>query len=347
MARYRTYKPELFADEKLNELPVEARFLFLGLLPFVDDMGRRRYHPRRIKLEVFPGDARITEKVVDGWIRDLERLGIVRLYSIENQKNQLFLWIPNFLRHQKIDRPSHTDIPPHPRDPDPDCQCVLCKIERGELSSSNQHNRSNAPRVKNVPAGTPRGLPEDSGTRGVLLEGSRCSVSSVVTKLNLNLSSHDSEPSQEPPPSPPDLLAQSSQENRRTQRSALDEIATRMLRLLELKVNYELLQAVTRSITIKARSKGASIEAAAQQIAARAAFVAAESPPENWLQWFGDVGYEYVPQGDERLKDKHIDARPVCGGSLCQEGWETVKVGGLPVLRRCPDCERLWRDQGC
>lgn len=44
------------------------------------------------------------------------------------------------------------------------------------------------------------------------------------------------------------------------------------------------------------------------------------------------------------MHDRHVYARPVCGGPGCQEGWEVVKVGGIPVLRRCPNCERLWRD---
>ena len=119
-----------------------------------------------------------------------------------------------------------------------------------------------------------------------------------------------------------------------------------MLQLLEIKINSQLMQVVTRSIQIKAHSKQCSIEAAAQQIAARAAFVAAESPPEDWTLWFADVGYEYVPEGDPRLKDTQIEARAVCGGKGCTEGWEIVKVGGLPVLRRCAQCEQLWRDQG-
>ena len=82
------------------------------------------------------------------------------------------------------------------------------------------------------------------------------------------------------------------------------------------------------------------------QIAARAAFVAAESPPENWIEWFADVRYEYVPHGDKRLDDRRIEARPVCGSGRCSEGWETVKVGASSVLRRCPDCAQLWGDLG-
>ena len=126
----------------------------------------------------------------------------------------------------------------------------------------------------------------------------------------------------------------------------LAEIAMRTLALLHLSDKPLLLETLTNSIKVKARSKSCTYESAAQQIAARAAFVATESPPDDWVQWFFDARYEYVPQGDKRLKDQRLEARPTCGGSRCSEGWETVKVNGAAVLRRCPDCVRLWRDTG-
>lgn len=169
-----------------------------------------------------------------------------------------------------------------------------------------------------------------------------CNVVSTNTNQNQNLNTSSSNFADLPSHTPP----VSSAENRRTQYAALDEIVLRMIRLLEIKVSPELLQAAGRAVQQKASSKSASIEAAAQQVAARAAFVAAESPPENWVQWFADAGFEYVPQGDPRLRDRHIYARETCGGTGCQEGWEIVKVDGLPVLRRCLDCERLWKDEG-
>jgi hypothetical protein len=62
----------------------------------------------------------------------------------------------------------------------------------------------------------------------------------------------------------------------------------RMLTLLELPTNPSLFQIVTGSIKTKARSKNCTYEAASQQIAARAAFVATTSPPEDWVRWFAD-----------------------------------------------------------
>lgn len=343
VARFRTLKPETFADEKLVEISRECRLLFIGLWCFCDDMGRKAYEPRRIQAEVFPADQDVTIKIVDKWLRELERVDLIRLYKIDGKQ---YLWLPRFLRHQRIDKPSHSDLPPHPQDPDPDCQCVGCRIERGELDSKNHHVYSRLPKYRNVPGFTPRVVPDSSRTLGVVPEGSYWSGSSgVEINQSQNQIQHQHQ-EQNQPQNIPEQSPVTSPVDPPSDRRALDEISMRMLKLLQLKANPLLLEAVTKSIKRKARSRECTFEAAAQQISARAAFVATESPPEDWVQWFGDAGYEYVPEGDERLGNKRIDARPVCGSSRCQEGWETVKVGDVPVLRRCPDCLRLWQDRG-
>jgi hypothetical protein len=101
-----------------------------------------------------------------------------------------------------------------------------------------------------------------------------------------------------------------------------------------------------KTIEVRARSKKTSEEAAAQEIASRGAWVLAEGAPEDWALWIADARYEYVPEGDSRLKDVSIEARPVCGGKRCSEGWETVTVGEVKVSRRCPDCARIWAEAG-
>lgn len=341
VARFRTLKPETFADEKLNECLIEARFLFVGLWCFCDDMGRRQYFPKRIKMEVFPGDDKITPKLVDSWMHDLDRAGVIRIYSVNGQT---FFWLPHFLRHQRVDKPSHSDIPPHPDDPDPDCQCFSCRVDREEINSGH-HNRSRLPKPRSVPDFTRRTFDDHSGTLGMVPERSHYEGGREVVRTNQDQNQNQHQGQNQPQPLE-HTLPLSSQENRRTPKIVVDEIAMRMLQLLELKPNSLMLQTLTKSIAVKARSKGCTYEASAQQIAARAAFVAAENPPEDWVQWFEDVRYEYVPQGDDRLRDRHIEARPVCGGSRCSEGWEIVKVNNVPVLRRCPDCAQLWQDGG-
>lgn len=349
VARYRTVKPETFSDEKLAEVCREARYLFIGLWCFVDDMGRKAYVPKRIQLEVFPADQDLTPKQIDKWARELERVELIKLYKIGRSE---YLWIPHFLRHQRIDRPSHSDVPAHPDDPDPSCGCIACLIQDGEINAPRHYHRNryselnNPNHPRNVPDFTRGERGDNSATRGALPDRS---IRSVVRALNQNqdqTQNQDQPQEQNQPQDQSQLNPDSSAKDRPPRSRELEEIARRMILLLEVKLNSQLLQTLIKSIRTKARSKQCSEEAAAQQIAARAAFVASESPPEDWDQWFADVAYEYVPDGDERLRDRHIEARPICGGPRCSEGWETVKVNNVPVLRRCPDCVKLWSDRG-
>jgi hypothetical protein len=119
-----------------------------------------------------------------------------------------------------------------------------------------------------------------------------------------------------------------------------------MLQTFEIPFNDHIFHTLTDSIRIKSRSRQCTPELAAQMIAARAALLTTESPPEDWVLWFADSRYEYVPQGDKRLSIRSIEARPVCGGKLCEEGWEPYKLNGHRRLRRCPDCVKLWKDGG-
>jgi len=328
MARYRTIKPELFPDESLVEVSIEVRFLFIGLLPFVDDMGRRQYSPKRIKMEVFPGDEKISWQQVDGWMRELDKTRVIRIYEVDGVR---FFWLPHFLRHQKIDRPSHSYCPPHPEDRKPDCQCISCKAKRNGA---------------NVPSFTRRPLDEDSVNRRGLDEHSAQEVGSVV-ECNVG------EGGEEPPPEPshhqtqtPNPHSDRSGEDRRTLSAGLDALARRILDVLGIPSNSQILQAVTESLRVKAKADGCSIEVAANKIAGRAAIVKRESPPESWLFWFRDARYDYVPRGDKRLNQRAFVVRPTCGGAQCSEGWESVTVNGERRLRRCAACVQLWKDQG-
>ena len=340
MARFRTLKPETFADDKLSECSVEARFLFVGLWCFVDDMGRKQYAPKRIKAEVFPADDFSSQQIA-AWIHQLEKARVIKLYESNGAE---YLWIPHFLRHQKIDRPSHSYLPAHPDDPEPDCRCIACKIVREEENAP-RHYKPRIHKPQNVPDDTRRTVDDSTNHRELDEDSSntRSVVECSVVECNGVKATPTSTPTLSQFPRP-DSSSAANQENRRALSRSLDEIAMRMLTLLQLPTNQSLFQIVTSSIKTKARSKNITYEAAAQQIAARAALLATETPPEDWTKWFADSAYEYVPVGDKRLDDRRIEARPICGGSRCNEGWETVKTAAGTILRRCPDCERLWRE---
>src|SRR5262252_4687486 len=245
MARYRTIKPELFADEKLTECTVDARFTFVGLLPFVDDMGRRQYHPRRIKSEVFPGDDDITANVVDACVQELAKAGVVELYSVDGKR---YLRIPHFLRHQVINRPGHCYVPPSPTEgPDAiQCLCTRCKAKNGMfLQEHSEYSLSNHGVV-----------PEYAPQEGKGREGKGVYRASIDPKSSKELHTHSSEAKKADPTPLPEM----SEKDRRTQSAAVDEIARRMLNTLELGDNSLLLQVLTKTIEVIIRARSCTVE---------------------------------------------------------------------------------------
>jgi len=358
MARIRTIKPDFFTDEKLSQVSRDARLLFIGLLVHADDMGRQQYSPVRLKNQIFPAD-QITEEAVERWIDELAEYELIRVYK-NYSHTQRYIWIPGFLRHQSINKRGHSTLPPHPKDFRPDCRCGMCtsarEAQRNGLPVPDKIRRivdsSNSPRElaeqspRSVPAGT-IGIPH-SGSTGVPEDGTTSAeVGSRKWEVGISqvqhLHTHNAEQieAQGTPP------LEKSEKDRRTAKAATDQIAKEILASLEIPPNQLILLTLTKSIEVLARTKGYTSQAAAQQIWSRAALLAgSDSIPEDWELWFADARYEYVKQGDSKLKDRRLEARPVCGGDRCSEGWEAVRVNGHDVLRRCPQCAQLWRDEG-
>lgn len=99
MARIRTVKPEFWTDEVIVELDYSDRLLFIGLWNFADDQGYLPLRPKRIKMQVFPGD---DYDVAAG----LERLWKASLVSLYAHFDDLLVHVTNWKRHQKISNPA-------------------------------------------------------------------------------------------------------------------------------------------------------------------------------------------------------------------------------------------------
>ena len=99
MARIRTIKPEFWTDETVVELDFGDRLLFIGLWNFADDQGFLPLRPKRIKMQVFPGD----DYDVLAGLRRLHESSLVALYA---SPEGLLLHIRNWKRHQKISNPA-------------------------------------------------------------------------------------------------------------------------------------------------------------------------------------------------------------------------------------------------
>jgi hypothetical protein len=99
MARIRNIKPDFWTDEKLVELDPWERLLFIGLWNFADDEGYMPYSPKRITMQVFPGDS----LEVSRGIQSLISAGLLGLYdSVEGR----VLHVTNWTKHQKVSNPS-------------------------------------------------------------------------------------------------------------------------------------------------------------------------------------------------------------------------------------------------
>jgi hypothetical protein len=107
VARIRTIKPEFPQSETVGRVSRDARLLFIQLWTVADDSGRTRGNSRVLASLLYPydDDAR---GLMDAWLNELEAVGAIRRYVVDGET---FLDIPNWLKHQKIDRPSASKYP--------------------------------------------------------------------------------------------------------------------------------------------------------------------------------------------------------------------------------------------
>jgi uncharacterized phage protein (TIGR02220 family) len=110
LARIRTIKPDFWTDENVVECSPLARLLFIGLWNFADDEGRMVYSPVRVKLQILPADNCDVPKLIE----ELAARRMVLIYQVDSVS---YLCIPNFPRHQKIDKRAASKLPEPPRLP--------------------------------------------------------------------------------------------------------------------------------------------------------------------------------------------------------------------------------------
>src|SRR5690606_34337330 len=107
MGRIRSIKPEFPQSESMGNVSRDARLLFVLLWPICDDHGRTRAASRMLASTLFPYDED-ARGLIDGWMDELEREGCIRRYQVDGSA---YLEICNWLKHQKIDRPSKPQFP--------------------------------------------------------------------------------------------------------------------------------------------------------------------------------------------------------------------------------------------
>ena len=97
--RIRTVKPEFWTDEKVGELSLTSRLLFIALLNYADDEGNFKCSLKQIKIYSFPYD----DIDIQPYLNELVEHRFMIPYVVENTS---YIHIVNFKKHQKINRPS-------------------------------------------------------------------------------------------------------------------------------------------------------------------------------------------------------------------------------------------------
>jgi hypothetical protein len=107
MPRIRTIKPEFPQSETVGRLSRDARLLFVQLWTIADDAGRLRGASRMLASLLYPYDDD-APKLMPKWLDELEEKDCIRCYEVDGSQ---YIEIINWLKHQKIDRPSESRIP--------------------------------------------------------------------------------------------------------------------------------------------------------------------------------------------------------------------------------------------
>ena len=153
-------KPGIFSNEELAELPIAARYLFIGLWAIADRAGRLEDRPRRIQAAIFPYDHDVN---IEELLASLEAGGFIESYVVGEQK---LIWLPTF-RHHQNPHPHEPEsvLPPSPRDPesqplsdhvitshDKTLHAVARNVMSGGSNSNSNSGSGNSVAVEDAPA---------------------------------------------------------------------------------------------------------------------------------------------------------------------------------------------------
>lgn len=106
MARIRTIKPKFWDDTKIGRISRDARLLYIGLWNFSDDIGVVIGDSIWLKSKIFPYD-QIQIQQFEKWMNELVINGFICLLSYKGER---FIYLPNFTRHQVINKPNYDDL---------------------------------------------------------------------------------------------------------------------------------------------------------------------------------------------------------------------------------------------
>lgn len=91
----------------MGKVSRDARLLFIQLWTIADDSGRARGHSRVLASLLYPYDDDARD-LMPAWLDELDAVGAIRRYTVDGDT---YLEICNWLKHQKIDKPSGPKCP--------------------------------------------------------------------------------------------------------------------------------------------------------------------------------------------------------------------------------------------
>ena len=109
MARIRSLKPEFWTDVRLARMPTLSRLVFLCAISMADDEGRIEGDAETIWHFGFPRES--VEDVTKA-LRTLVECSRIVLYK--GPEDVPIMAIPTFRKHQRVDRPYPSKLPPPP-----------------------------------------------------------------------------------------------------------------------------------------------------------------------------------------------------------------------------------------
>ena len=158
--RIRTIKPEFWSSEDIKSIgDWHARLVFIGLWSYVDDSGRGVADARLIAADLFPLEDDPIEarrRVADALatLSRPPREGSRELIEIYRVDGKDYLYITNWKKHQRIDKPGKSRLPAPPHaEPDEDDTPLatdsrqspdIPALGTGERGTGEQGNRGEA-----------------------------------------------------------------------------------------------------------------------------------------------------------------------------------------------------------
>ena len=111
MARTRDIRPDFFKHEELAECSPLARLLFIGLWGLADREGRLQDRPKKLKAEILPYENCCVDTLLQELANSKDKF-IIR-YEVESKN---YIWIPTFIKHQRIHPKEPESVIPAPED---------------------------------------------------------------------------------------------------------------------------------------------------------------------------------------------------------------------------------------